>query len=666
VLLVHGEISGLADQAAALAAALPEGWRVFIATQRDRSSIREAVGRAVAEGVDELVVVPMYPQFCRITTGVIMEQVYAALADLGPQLNVSVRPTWHDDVGYVSAQAELLAECAAATGFLPRGAHLLFVADGLPEGGVNGEETYALHVRRSVELITSRLGWPMEQASLACQAGCEDVDGLGATGSAELARLGESGKQRVLLCALSPAMDGMGTLGDAGEEARERFASGGGRLHSCPPLSVYPPFIAALRNLVLRGPRPLFGRRGTVPLLATETSSPTFDGDAKSLVVIGATVPNSVGSGRGPQVKHSDPGAFGRVRKSRKELREFLDWIRGQTYVQEAFVWNTCQRVEFWGWLAEPDDDTGRECVVALIRERLYGVEPEGLEVNVLFGSDAWHHAVRTASGLNSSLPGDLDVVAQLQVSCRIAERAGTAGPRANRMVDDVVELSDEVRAETEWGQYSVGYCYAALTRVHAARFDLDERRHVIIGGSATSRSILATLAEQFRVPKRRMTLVYRDHHGQMRLLRAAIGSGRRLRVHSYAEQPVLQAINDADVVYFGIDHAEPVLDPATLAELRDFQSRPLTIVDFNSCGSLSEGKLPDGVSLWTEEDLDRAVVGYAEETFSRVQFSESIDAAEAWIAGHVPESSLRRLDLPCSQKGHQPRAMCRSCWVVS
>jgi glutamyl-tRNA reductase len=315
--------------------------------------------------------------------------------------------------------------------------------------------------------------------------------------------------------------------------------------------------------------------------------------------------------------------------------------------------------------LTEPDDDSGRACVVAQIREQLYGEEPEGLEVNVLFGSAAWHHAIRTASGLNSSLPGDLDVVAQLQVSCRIAERAGTAGPRANRLVDDVIEISDEVRAETAWGQYSAGYCYAALNRVHAGIPDLADHRHVVIGGSATSRSILATLAEQFHVPKRQMTLVYRDHHGQMRLLRAAIGGGRRLRVNGYGEESVLQAIQAADFVYFGIDHAEPVLDPATIAGLRDYRSRPLTIVDFNSCGSLSAGSLPDGVSLWREEDLDRAVAEFAAETFSREPFSQAIDAAELWIAEHVPKSTLQRLDLPCLGKAHEPRAICQTCWVT-
>jgi hypothetical protein len=163
------------------------------------------------------------------------------------------------------------------------------------------------------------------------------------------------------------------------------------------------------------------------------------------------------------------------------------------------------------------------------------------------------------------------------------------------------------------------------------------------------------------------MTLVYRDHHGQMRLLRAAIGSGRRLRVHGYSDPQVLEAIRDADFVYFGIDHAEPVLDPAVLHDLRDYRSRPLTVVDFNSCGSMSTtGELPIGVELWRERDLDRAVADYAAEAFASDAFAEAIDAAETWIAGHVPHSSLRRLDLPCSRQDHQPNDMCRTCWVVS
>jgi glutamyl-tRNA reductase len=384
------------------------------------------------------------------------------------------------------------------------------------------------------------------------------------------------------------------------------------------------------------------------------------------LVVIGATQANSVGSGRGPQLRHSCSRAFASIRKSRKELREFLEWAREQIHIAEAFVWNTCQRVEFWGWLAEPDGDAGAGCVVSQIRERLYGKEPDGLAVNVLFGSDAWHHALRTASGLNSTLPGDLDVVAQLQVSCRIAERAEVAGPRANRLVDDIIELSDEARAETEWGRFSVGYCHAALTRVHAGRNGLDAAGHVVIGGSATSRSILSTLSEQFQVPKQQMTLVYRDHHGQMRLLRTAVGGGRRLRVHGYAERRVLQAIEDADFLYFGIDHAEPVLDPASLAGLRDYRTRPLVIADFNARGSVSRGDLPAGISLWTEQDLARAVEEYADEALSHEHFPKAIDAAEAWIAGRVPDSSLQPLDLPCRNAGHQPRAICQSCWVLS
>ncbi len=645
---------------------LPEGWRVFRAVLDGEPNMRKVVERAVREGVDELVVIPMYAQYSSATSGVIVGQLYGILADVVPSISVVVRPAWHDDAGYVSALAALLAAVASAHALDPREAHLLFVADGEGTGTGELDDPYLRYVRRTVELVVGRLGWATARASVSFASvrgsGGGPEPGIGG----ELARLVEQGQRHVLACALAPAMDGEQRLRDGWSCYCDRFAAAGGQLYSCPPLSTHPSFLAALRNIVLRGPRPLIGRRKPVPMPSTVPARSAFDGDVKSLVVVGAMIPNRVGSGGGPSLRYSDPEAFVQVRKSRKELREFLDWTREQTYVQEAFVWNTCQRVEFWGWLADPDEETSRACVVAQIREQLYGREPPGLAVNVLFGADSWHHALRTASGLNSALPGDLDVVAQLQVSCRIAERAGTAGPRANRFVDDVIELSDEVRSETDWGQYGVGYCHAALARVHAGRLGLGEQRHVVIGGSATSRSILSTLAEQFHVPKRRVTLIYRDHHGQMRLLRAAIGNGRRLRVHSYAEDLVLQAIADADFVYFGIDHAEPVLGAAELVELRDYRSRPLTIVDFNSCGSLREEKLPEYVSMWREKDLDRAVAEFAKETYSGEQFARAIDDAERWLACHAPESSLQRLDLPCSSPDHHARSTCRTCWVLA
>jgi hypothetical protein len=129
---------------------------------------------------------------------------------------------------------------------------------------------------------------------------------------------------------------------------------------------------------------------------------------------------------------------------------------------------------------------------------------------------------------------------------------------------------------------------------------------------------------------------VYREHHGQMKQLRAALGSGRRLRVHSYADERVLCTIADTDVVYLGIDQADPVLEARSLAGLRDFRVRPLTLVDFNAFGSLGASAAPEGVRIWSAAEIDDAVAAHAAITTSRSGFAAALGEAEAWIARHV------------------------------
>ncbi len=629
----------VAGRAGALADALPEHWRVFTAARYGEPSIATALMQMQAEGIERVVAVSLYPQFAEATTGTIMHELYRIVGETARDMSLATRAAWHDDIGYVSAQARLIAECAASYDLWPDSAHLLFTAYDPPDSGVQREDTYARQMRRTVNLVAQRIGWPGERVSLGFQGwfGTEPGPGCRPAAGTELEELVRAGVKQVLVCHLSFAEQGVHAAGQIDVQSREFFAASRGHLYECPTLHTQRPFISALRSLVTGGPRPVSGRAAK-PLLAPRLDTDQINDDPKALVMVGASLAKRLRSARGPHLKHSDRGAFATVRRSRKALLGFLDWVRAEGIVREAFVWNTCQRLEFYGWLANPDDFVEREWVVAKVRSQLFGIEPEGLLVNVFFSVDAWHHLVRTASGLNSALPGDADVVAQLQTSCQVAERAGVAGPIAARLVRRAVDMTQQLRAETAWSRFSPGYCFAALSHVRAVSgIDLAECRHLVIGGSATSRSVLSTLSQKFAVPHHRMTLTYRDHHGQMRLLRAALGHGKRRRVHSYSEDSVLNAIADADFVFFGIDHPQPVLDAEVICGLRDFTNRSLTIVDFNSYGSMSYSSIPDGVKVWTAAELDRAVAVYADLMCSRAEFSAAVEAVERWIEDRLP-----------------------------
>jgi glutamyl-tRNA reductase len=170
---------------------------------------------------------------------------------------------------------------------------------------------------------------------------------------------------------------------------------------------------------------------------------------------------------------------------------------------------------------------------------------------------------------------------------------------------------------------------------------------------------VLSLLTASYQVPQRALTVAYRDHHGQMKQLRAAVGGGRRLRVHTYADERVLRAIADADVVCFGIDQPEPVLDAEALEGLRDFTLRPLVILDFNSSGSVREEVLPAGVRLWTATRLDQAVAAHAAITTTRAGFQRAVDEAEAYL---VERLAGARAGGPAALGGPGPLPAVRPC----
>jgi len=350
-------------------------------------------------------------------------------------------------------------------------------------------------------------------------------------------------------------------------------------------------------------------------------------------LLVGVSLPGGVCAGHDPDVRYSTPDAFARIKKSRKELYALLQRLAEQPHFREGFVWDTCQRVEFYGWVRSPDSPARRAAAAARVARDLFGEPRLGLEVNQLDGCPVWHHLMRTACGLNSRLPGDLDVTAQLETAVHFAQSAGAAGGRAAAMLERVLRVAQDVGRATEWGGFRTGYCRAALCELRdPQRIAWDRCTHVVIGGSTTSRSILNTLVNVYHVPEQRITLVYRGHHGQWKQLRDALGGGRRLRVQAYTDPDILEAIAGADVVFFGLDVAGPVLEPAAVNRLRDFQRRPLLLVDFNSLGSIGASEPARGITLCSAPRLDAAVNSYAETLRRRPDFCRAAQAADRWI----------------------------------
>jgi len=615
-------LSGLVEN---LAVSLPAGWDVYMAYDREANSLTDLLDEIITSGFEELVVIPLSPQFNSDATGKLIRILYRRLAESGLHLNVATRTAWFDDIGYVNAHARHIADFASARDLSPRDCHLLFTVPPIQGSGSGNGDRFAEQMTWTIRLITRRLGWPEDRFSVtprpASPANGEPYSAV----TERIEALADDGETRILVTPLMPVADPAGIEDDHSVE-----------VHLCGGPGSSESFVTALKNIVTRGPQRVIGT-GQEPILVHVKEREQAEADIGSLVMIGVSTAREDRASMGPRLHHCDPDAFGSIKKHRKAILDCLDRVREKGYADEAFVWNTCQRVEFYGWLTRSDNTGERERAIAGIRRIFFGTEGDGVEVNTFQGEEARHHLVRTAAGLNSDLPGDTDVLAQLQTACRIAGHSDMKGPRSEALMEHAAALTETVRSETSWGQYATSYCHAALNGIEqesAIRMDLGN--HVVIGGSTTSHSILRTLAGEYNVHGRRKTVVYRCHHGQMKLLRSALGDGRRLRVHAYAEESVIDAISGADFVYFGIDHPDPVLNTTTLMDLRDFRVRPLLIMDFNSFGSLTDTNVPEGVTLWTSQEIDTVVTSRTADLSANEGFHAALEEAGAWIEARL------------------------------
>ena len=154
------------QQAAALQTELSEfEARCFVA-MRYWHPLSEETARAVQDwDPDEVVLLPLYPQYSSTTTGSSLTAWREAAARVGLVVPTSVVCCYPDDSGYVAATAGVLRQAwAKAFAELKPGLGLrvLFSAHGLPEAIVRAGDPYRWQVEQTVAAVLASLGRPCD------------------------------------------------------------------------------------------------------------------------------------------------------------------------------------------------------------------------------------------------------------------------------------------------------------------------------------------------------------------------------------------------------------------------------------------------------------------------------------------------------------------------
>jgi ferrochelatase len=214
------------------------------------ATVRQALDGLRSQGVDEIVVIPMFPQYSGATTGAVFDQVSAALGKMRHVPGLRFISDYHDDDAYIEALAASVREHWIEPG---RTQHLVMSFHGIPEQFVSKGDPYRAHCERTSSLLAARLGLGVDEWTLTFQSRFGRARWLQPYTIEALADLARRGVTSVSVMCPGFAADCLETLEEIGIENRDAFLAAGGRQYRyIAALNGRPDHVAALRTLVLR------------------------------------------------------------------------------------------------------------------------------------------------------------------------------------------------------------------------------------------------------------------------------------------------------------------------------------------------------------------------------------------------------------------------------
>lgn len=228
--------------------ALPEA-RVAFGMQVGNPPLAEALRELIDQGVDRLVVLPMYPQYSATTTASATDVLFRALMHERRVPALHIVPPYYEHPAYLDAVAAVIRDDLARLSWEPE--HYLLSFHGIPIRYAQSGDPYATHVKRTTAKLIERLGWPRDRWTQTFQSLFGREEWLKPYTEHMLNRLAKQGVRRVFVATPGFTSDCLETIDEIGREAREAFHhSGGEYFQRCPCLNDHPAWIAAMTTLV--------------------------------------------------------------------------------------------------------------------------------------------------------------------------------------------------------------------------------------------------------------------------------------------------------------------------------------------------------------------------------------------------------------------------------
>jgi len=319
-----------------------------------------------------------------------------------------------------------------------------------------------------------------------------------------------------------------------------------------------------------------------------------------------------------------------------EKLFDALGELTRERSAAEAAILSTCNRTELY--LSTDQPQTAAEWLAHYHR-----LQPDELQpyLYTLPQAEAVRHTFRVASGLDSMVLGEPQILGQMKQAVRVAESAGTLGTVLHKLFQKSFAVAKEVRTTTQVGANSVSMAAAAVKLAARIFPSLKDQKVLFIGAGEMIELTATHFAAQAPA---RITVANRTLERAHAL--AHRFSGQAVELRELAAQ-----LHEYDIVVSCTASSLPILGKGLVERaLRARKHRPMFMVDLAVPRDIeAEVAELDDVFLYTVDDLQGIVQGNLDARRSALEQAEAIVETQVgqfmhWMAARDAVPLIRAL----------------------
>jgi glutamyl-tRNA reductase len=290
-----------------------------------------------------------------------------------------------------------------------------------------------------------------------------------------------------------------------------------------------------------------------------------------------------------------------RVAFTPEQLVDALAAAKEHAALKEVAILSTCNRMEVY---CSSDTTQQDQAINGLLQwlSRYHNVSLDDLKACLYTHQedDAARHMMRVASGLDSLVLGEPQILGQLKSAFTLSQEHGCLGAELGRLFQQTFSVAKKVRTDTAIGENPVSVAYAAVSLAQHIFTDLRDSKALLIGAGETIELVARHLKN---AGVRSITVANRT-------LNRALDLANEIDGHAVLLGDIPDALPQADIVIASTASQLPILGKGAVeVALKKRKHRPIFMVDIAVPRDIEPQVAElDDVYLYTVDDLREVI----------------------------------------------------------